>query len=161
DAGSALHRFRPDVVLFAFDARHMTSGLQASDDADAADAALESTQQRLRQCWQLARGSLGAAVLQQTVLPVLPTLMGNNEHLLPGSPARQVQRLNAWMRPAAADAGVYLIAADAHAAQDGLRQWHDPTLWHSAKQEISPAVAPLYGELVGRLFAALQGRSAK
>jgi FkbH-like protein len=34
-------------------------------------------------------------------------------------------------------------------------------LWHKAKQEVSPAAGPLYGELVGRLLAAQQGRSFK
>ncbi|HSU04783.1 MAG TPA: HAD-IIIC family phosphatase, partial [Acetobacteraceae bacterium] len=33
--------------------------------------------------------------------------------------------------------------------------------WHHAKQEVAPAAAPMYGELVARLLAAIQGRSAK
>src|SRR6201999_3818439 len=54
-----------------------------------------------------------------------------------------------------------ILAIDARAAEDGLRAWYDPTLWYRAKQEISPAAAPLYGDLVGRLVAAAQGRSSK
>ena len=34
-------------------------------------------------------------------------------------------------------------------------------LWHRSKQEIAPPAAPLYGDLVGRLLAAKQGRSFK
>jgi FkbH-like protein len=34
-------------------------------------------------------------------------------------------------------------------------------LWHSSKQEVAPAAAPVYGDLVGRLLAAKQGLSAK
>jgi FkbH-like protein len=34
-------------------------------------------------------------------------------------------------------------------------------LWNHAKQETTPAAAPMYGELVGRLLAAKQGRSYK
>ncbi len=39
--------------------------------------------------------------------------------------------------------------------------WHNPALWLRAKQEISPAAAPLYGDLIGRLLAAAQGLSRK
>jgi FkbH-like protein len=61
----------------------------------------------------------------------------------------------------AAQEGVDLVALDDRAARDGLAAWHDVALWHRAKQEISPAAAPLYGDLVARVFAAKQGRSAK
>ena len=57
--------------------------------------------------------------------------------------------------------GVDLLAIDEHAARDGIAAWHDPALWHRSKQEIAPSAAPLYGDLVGRLLAAKQGRSFK
>jgi FkbH-like protein len=56
---------------------------------------------------------------------------------------------------------VDLLAVDDRAACDGLAAWHDAGLWHRAKQEISPAAAPFYGDLVGRLIAAKQGKSYK
>ena len=34
--------------------------------------------------------------------------------------------------------GVDLLALDERAARDGIARWHDPALWHRAKQEISP-----------------------
>ena len=160
DAGSELHRFRPDVVLLAFDARHVAAGLDAAADAGTADGALEEALARMEQCWQLAR-ELGASVIQQAVLPTLPGLMGNNEQRLPGSPLRLVARLNAALRPRADAAGVHLLALDDAAARDGILEWHDPVLWHRAKQEVTPVAAPVYGDLVGRLVAALQGRSSK
>ena len=55
--------------------------------------------------------------------------------------------------------GVDILALDTRAAIDGLKAWHDPALWHRAKQEISPAAAPMYGELVAPLLAAKQGPS--
>ena len=57
--------------------------------------------------------------------------------------------------------GVDLLAIDDQVARDGLAAWHNPSLWHHSKQEIAPAAAPLYGDLVGRLLAAQQGRSHK
>ncbi len=57
--------------------------------------------------------------------------------------------------------GVDILALDQRAAQDGIAAWHNTTLWHHAKQEITPAAGPVYGDLVARLLAAKQGRSAK
>ncbi|HTR17976.1 MAG TPA: HAD-IIIC family phosphatase, partial [Acetobacteraceae bacterium] len=161
DPASGLHAFQPDVVLFALDARHLTGGLSVAASPEEADSALAQTLGRLRQCWGIARDTLRATVIQQTVLPVLPGLLGNNEQRLPGSPARAVTRLNTALRDAADSEGVHLLALDARAAQDGIRSWHDPVLWHRAKQEVSPTAGPLYGDLVGRILAALQGRASK
>jgi FkbH-like protein len=161
DPGSALHEFRPNLVLFALDAWHLTAGLSAGMDEAAAAAALEGTTARILSCWQAARAAFQCPILQQTALPVHPCLLGNNEHLLPGSPAAFIPRLNAELRRLAAAEGVHLLAIDDRAARDGLRAWHDPVLWHRAKQEVSPVAAPMYGDLVGRIIAALQGRAAK
>lgn len=161
DPSSALHRFRPDAVLFAFDARHIAAGLDAAaDDADAA-AVQEGALGRIVECWRLAREAFDCSVLQQTVLPVLPPLLGSNEHRLPASAERLAARLNAALRDRADQSGVHLIALDAWAAQHGVRAWHDPLLWHRAKQEVSPVAAPFSGDLVARVLAALQGRSRK
>jgi FkbH-like protein len=58
-------------------------------------------------------------------------------------------------------AGVDLLALDDYALRDGIAVWHDPVLWCRAKQEVSPSIAPLYGDLVMRIVAAKLGRSYK
>ena len=79
----------------------------------------------------------------------------------------QVSRLAAlrefvsMLRQAADAAGVDLIALDDQVAASGLTAWHDPALWHRAKQEIHPQAAPLYGDIIARLIAAAQGQSKK
>lgn len=150
DTASGLHQFRPEVVLFAFDARHL-AGLQG------AQAALE----RMQYCWRQARESFSCQVLQQTAMPVFPNLMGNNEERLPHSPAAILSCINESLRPAAAEAGVELLALDRLVASDGLAAWYDPGMWHHSKQEVHPAAAEMYGEQVARLVAAARGRSAK
>ncbi len=161
DGNSDLHAFRPNAVLFAFDAYHLTQGLHAALTAADADGALEEVCATINRCWSLAREAFGCPIMQQTVLDVFPALMGSNEHRLPGSRGRFVARLNERLRPMADAAGVDLVALDDAARRDGLAAWHDPALWHRSKQEVSPAVAPSYGELVARLIAARQGRSYK
>lgn len=158
---SALHAFRPNAALFAFDARRLTQRFSVEMDAAAADAALHDTLSHLEQCWTLARERFGATILQQSVLPIFPELMGQNEHLLAGSPANGVRVLNNRLREAAGAANVHLVAVDHFAARDGLAEWHSEAFWHQAKQEIALKAAPLYGDLVMRLLAARYGRSAK
>jgi FkbH-like protein len=161
DPASPLHRFRPDAVLFAFDARHLTAGLDVAADTGASEAALERILAKIVNCWRLAHRGFNCPVLQQTVVPALIPLLGSNEHRLPGSPVRLIARLNEALRERAETAGVHLVALDARAAQDGVCAWHDPMLWLRAKQDITPAAAPFYGDMVVRVLAALQGRSYK
>ena len=161
DGNSALHAFGPNAVLFAFDAYHLTQGLHAAFSAEDADAALADTLARIRQCWTLAQTAFSCPVVQQTALDVFEPLLGGHEHRLPGSRSRFVARLNEALRVAADAQGVDLVALDQAAHRDGIRTWHDPALWHRSKQEVTPALSPSYGELVGRLIAARQGRSYK
>ena len=56
---------------------------------------------------------------------------------------------------------MHLLAVDERVARFGLSVWHDPAVWHHAKQEIGGAAAPAFGEMVGNLLAAFRGRSRK
>ena len=161
DPGSALHAFEPNVVLFALDPHHLAAGFGASLDQVEAEQSFREVQDRVGECWRLAREAFRCPIVQQVPLPVHPPLLGNNEHRLSGSRQGFLMRFNHELRRLADSEGVDLLALDARTAVDGLKAWHDPALWHRAKQEISPAAAPMYGELVARLLAAKQGRSAK
>jgi FkbH-like protein len=152
DHSSGLHQFRPNVVLFALDARHLLGSEEATVDRAA---------ENLAACWQLARESFGCTVIQQTILPVLSPFLGNNEHRLPDSPHWKIQELNFRLRGLAAASGVHLLAIDKYAELDGVKEWHDPAFWNRAKQEVHVRVSHIYGDLVGRLLAAEQGRSYK
>ncbi|SEG14888.1 HAD-superfamily phosphatase, subfamily IIIC/FkbH-like domain-containing protein [Bryocella elongata] len=151
-ADSGLARFRPDVVLLALDARHMVAC-----DGASPEAAIELMQD----CWLRARASFGCQVIQQTLLPVLPAVLGDNEERLACSPATRLEAVNQKLREVAASEGVDLLAIDRLCAVDGLREWHDAALWHRAKYEVHPRAAELYGDHVARLVAAERGRSAK
>lgn len=158
---SALHRFKPTAVLFAFDAHHLTQGFEIASGARQADEALDAVLGKIKQCWQLASKHFACHIIQQTVLNVFPALMGNNEQRLPGSRRRAVTNINGALRELADRFQVDLLAVDERAAEDGLLGWHDSNLWHRSKQEITPLAAPIFGELVGRLIAAKRGLSRK
>jgi FkbH-like protein len=161
DTSSSLHVFQPNVLLFALDAYHLTAGVTAALNETAVDAALAEATGRIRSAWRVAREAFRCPIIQQTALPVHLPVLGANEHRLPGSRAYFVQRLNVALRSMAETDGVDLLSVDDHALRDGIERWHDPALWHRSKQEITPTAAPLYGDLVGRLLAAKQGRSFK
>ena len=161
DPDSALHAFKPDAVLFALDARHALGKIDASRDATASDRAVEDAAGRCEEVWDMARRAFSCPVIQQTILPLFPGLLGNNEHRLPGSSQGMIARINHRLRQLADNAGVDILALDARATQDGIAHWYDPVLWHKAKIEIAPPMAPLYGDLVARIVAAQRGRSYK
>ena len=158
---SALHQFRPTAILLALDAYHLTAGISSAMDRQDVDAQLQEVTDRIRQVWCLAREAFRCPIIQQAALPVHLPVLGNNEHRLPGSRANFLSRLNVELRKMTDEEGVDLLAIDARAAHDGIANWHDVGLWCRAKQEIALPAAPLYGDLVGRLLAAKQGRSAK
>jgi len=146
---SALQNFQPQAILLALDARHLTS--------TTADAALEL----LQSCWRKARSAFHCQVIQQTVMTVLPTLMGSNEDRMPASPAAVLNEINRRLPALADEESVDLLALDRILLDDGLTFWHDPALWHRSKHEVHPRAAALYGEHLARLLAAARGRSAK
>jgi len=150
DAASGLFKFAPTAVLLALDARHV-AGMGAA----------EKSIETMRACWRMARQGLGCAVIQQAVLPAFAPLLGNQEHRLAGSPAAIVNTVNAGLRAAADDDGVAVLALDAFAREQGMRRWHDAGLWHRAKQEVHPAMSPIYGEQVARVLGAMVGQSRK
>ncbi len=161
DLGSALHAFKPDALLFALDAHHLTQGVANASSLADRNACVDDVMSRLQRCWELARSAFKGLVLQQTVVNVFPAVLGNNEHRLPGSQHAMVGLLNRLIREAADAASVDVIAIDDRVVREGLQAWHNAGLWHRSKQEISPVAAPFYGDLVARVLAAKQGRSKK
>ena len=160
DEGSDLRGWGPDTALFAFDAPHLAAGFGPQLTPEAVNDRLLRAEAAIEQAWASAKAA-GCSVMQQAILPTALPLLGQNEHRLLGSPAAVVAHLNIRLRTMADQAGVDLVAIDAEAARDGIGAWHDPVLWHRAKQDVHLLAAPVYGDLVARLVAARQGRSSK
>jgi FkbH-like protein len=161
DPASPLHSFKPDAVLFALDAYHLFGIQSPVPDPASAASLLDDVCAKLRMLWRTAHDHFGCQVIQQTVVPLSPTLFGQNEHRMDHSRNSLTFALNGRLRELTDAGGADLLALDSQIMIDGLSAWHDPGLWHKAKQEITPVAGPLYGDLVGRLLGAKQGRSAK
>jgi FkbH-like protein len=140
------------VLLLALDSHHLTESQGASADSILAG---------LRSCWRIAQESLGCTVIQQTLLPVLPYLLGNQESHFAESAAAVLMNVNFRLREQAREANVHLLTVDTWAAEGGVSEWFDAALWYRSKQEVHPRVSSLYGDQVGRMLAALRGKSSK
>jgi len=158
----ALKAFAPQVILLALDALDSPPSCALHASAEEAEHVVQARVEELRLLWRQARERYGAQVIQQTLVPAGPALFGHFDALVPGSPRALLERLNAEIRHAAREDGVLLmdLAWSAASGQygDGLA---DPVRWHQAKQLVSPIWAPLYGEHVARIAAAVVGRSRK
>ena len=161
DKSSGLHAFSPDVILFAFDACHLTGDLSPASNQAEADKILAQQVEQILELWEIARTHFGAHIIQQSVLPTIPGLIGNNEDRLFTSPRQFVDRVNAKLRAEANSRGADMLDLDTRVKENGLYAWHDLSLWYRGKFDIYPGSAPFYGDLVARLVASRQGLSAK
>jgi FkbH-like protein len=157
---SGLAHFRPTSILIALDSRHYLGRELSSLDSTDPDTSSKGVLERITSIWRLVSEKFPAQIIQQTLLPIFPTLIGSNEHRV-GSAATVVASVNRELRQRVVTSNVDLLAVDTKASQHGIAAWYDPSLWHRAKQEIHLQAAPLYGDLIARIEAARQGRSAK
>ena len=160
DAGSALHRFKPQAVLFSLSAREAIAGVPLGATAAEAHGAIGRFIAELRSLWGRARET-GAAVIQQTFLDVTEPVFGGHDRMVPGAPGAVVARLNDRLADAAAEDGVCLLDVARASARDGIDAWFDVGRWLQGKLEIAPQAAPFYGDLAARILAALRGLSKK
>ncbi|NYT58414.1 HAD-IIIC family phosphatase [Alcaligenaceae bacterium] len=160
-ADSELYAFRPNVVLCAFDTRHLIGDETAAFSRAEADIKVASTITDLCMLWKRLREHANVQIIQQTLMPTDSLLMGSNEQRLPGSARGLIRRINDAIRKSADEHGVDILALDDQCEQDGLASWYDARLWLRAKQYVAPQASPVYGDLVARVIAARRGASAK
>lgn len=161
DPEAELARFRPHVVLLCLDHEHAAIDASLGAARGDVEARVQAHVAELRRLWQRAAEQLGCAVIQQTLPNLAPVLFGSYDRALPGSPAAVLDRLNRAVIDAAVEDRVLLLDLAGWSARLGHDAWFDRVRWLQAKQLVAPPMAPLYGDLVARLLAALRGRSRK
>ena len=156
-----LKAFAPNVIVIASDVHDLN--LQVSPEMAHGDVrlAVDAKISELVQLWRQARLNFGATIVQQTVLNTHNNIFGSYEGMLPGAPYSAVELFNARLRETAAEEHVLLLDIAWHAARKGLEHIIDPVRWHHAKQLVSPALSPWYGDLLARAVAAAYGLSKK
>lgn len=148
DPASTIHRAKPDAVLIALDHR----GFPLKDGAEAALSYLDTIRAGIR--------GNGLCILQTVARPP-EALFGNLDLAVSESLRHTVDALNRGIAEGLNGTPDLLFDVAGLAETVGLADWHDPTLWNMAKLPFAGRFLPLYAEQIGRIVAALRGKSRK
>ncbi len=158
---SDLYQFVPDVVLMALGADALSVQLPLHSPMSVVQDSVQQQVEEWEHLWIVLSEQCSATIIQHLLVLPPETLFGQYDALLPASRNNILSEANSVLRKKARQRNVLLLDVDALASTIGKNNWCDPSLWHHAKQEISPAFAPLYGDAVSGLLAALRGLSYK
>lgn len=158
---SQLYQFKPDAVLLALDGRELRVRLPLEATWSELEVTASQCVEKWENLWQILKARLGTEVIQQTFTSPLERLFGNYDVVTPATPISCFHQINYLLQRAASEQRILLLDIESLAANIGNPTWNNPTLWHHSKQAISPVQAPLYGEQVARILAALRGLSSK
>jgi len=161
DPTSALHAFSPDIVVIWLNGGNLAPGLPFGASRTEISAAISERVTEIEGYWRKIREISGSAIIQVLPLPLEPEVFGHSERTIACSPATARRLAAVQLSLAAEDSGVQIVDLGEAARHIGLDRIHDPALLHHAKQDVSPAAAPWVGEQIGRVAAAMRGRSKK
>ena len=161
DPNSYLYQFAPDAVLLALDPSEVGIQLPLTTAADGVAEKVENRVNEWIHLWGMITSQLKAVAIHQTMVVPVERLFGQYDALVPAAPANIFTALNQTLKAKAAQYQTLLLDLESLAASVGKQNWCDHALWHHSKQDVSPVQAPLYGEQVARLLAAIRGHSRK
>ena len=156
DPTSALHRFRPDVVILATSWRDAHLPPVHADP----DQAVQSLVEGFAGLWRICNQTLGAHVIQHAFDAPPAESLGHLGHALPGGRTRVLLRANLALH-AAAGPGVSILDFPGVAGRAGAAAWSDPGLWYLAKQHPGVDALPLLVDEYTVHLRALYGLSRK
>lgn len=161
DDSSFLYKFAPDVVILAFNANEVNLRLLLESSVNEVNTALEELLEEWVQLWHIINTKLQAVVLHQTIVIPVERLFGQYDAIVPATPTNWLLKINEALRIKAVEYKTLLLDLEELAAYVGKYEWCNHTLWHHSKQDISPIYAPLYGDRIARILAAIRGLSYK
>ena len=147
------------AILVALDYRGLPlrpspgNALAAADNVRDNVAFIQSVCESLRQ-------KSGASIILQNIAPPCEALSGSFEGRLPGTLAWLIGRINSEIDGLASNE-TYILDVAGLAANVGLANWHDPTLWNMAKLPFSQDYLPVYSDYICRILAARIGKSRR
>jgi FkbH-like protein len=160
DPEGALHAAGLDMALVATDARLL--GLdRGAADAEDAERRVAHALDRVRRIVEGLRPAVRSAILVQTVPASVEPLFGSYDRVEPCSPYAMIEAFNRRLAEWAGEGGPVLVDIARLAAFVGFEAWDEPRHWHASKLSFSPAMLPVYGDVVARTVAAVLGRTRK
>jgi FkbH-like protein len=159
DPASAINTAQLDAVLVAVD--HHWFSFEGMDLAQDPERRVANAIESLRSVVEALRRNGNAPAILQTI-PVPPySVFGSYERLVNGSVRWLIERCNHAIVALAQETGSYFLDTAALAERVGCDRWFDPLQWLSYKFSFSADCCPIYAESLGRLVAAIRGKSRK
>lgn len=148
-----------DVVLISIDHQGLPF-VQCPGDSSNASNQLQDCLQYLMTLADALHRKSNAHILLQNFAPLSENLSGSFERRLTGTWSWLLHNLNRELDLLNRS---YITVVDIAglAANVGLANWHDPTLWHIGKLSFAQRFNPVYGDWIARIVAARLGRSRR
>jgi FkbH-like protein len=157
---SKVNSSKPDAVLFSLDYRALPLKLSFGD-AEASSATVQGVIGYLQALRDGIKTNSNAVCIFQSFASPTETLFGSLDSTLPGTRRSLIAAINRELAELVAGSGDVLLDVAGLAETVGLADWHNPQLWNMAKFSFSDELIPLYADHVGRVIAAIRGKSGK
>ena len=148
-----------DAVLIAIDYRGLPLTPTPGDRA-AAEKNVVDCVSYIKTIADKIQSRTNAQIILQNIAPSLECFSGSFEGRLPGTLSWLITRINLHLDDLASPDRVILDVASL-AANVGLENWHDATLWNMAKLPFAQNYVPIYSDYVCRIIAARRGKSGR
>jgi FkbH-like protein len=148
-----------NAVLVAID-YHGLPLVSSPGNVDAAEKNVQKCLEYVTSVVEALRKKTNAQIILQNIALPVEGLFGSYEGRLPGTLAWSIFKLNGELDKLVSD-NTFVLDIAGLAAILGLSNWHDPTLWNTAKLPFSQRYVPIYADYVCRILAARLGKSRR
>lgn len=158
DETSALHVFKPQIIVLATNYYWLGWAEETPDD----QLALQQKIQEIEQIWNAITSRFGCHIIQHNFVAPETSALGALTESLPQARGNLIRRLNlALYERAQTKANVSILAIDQIAALVGIRKWNDSRMWIAAKQYPSADGMPLLAACQIAQLRSLLGLTSK
>lgn len=148
-----------DIILLAID-HYGLPFVSCPGDPLGAKKNIQESVAYLENIVQALKSKSGAQIIIQNIVPPSDLIFGSYERQLPGTLAYFANDINRELE-LLKDPDMYILDVASLAANVGIGNWHDPTLWNMAKIPFSQRYVPVYADYVCRILAARIGKSRR
>jgi FkbH-like protein len=157
---SKVNSSKPDAVLVALDYRALPLK-RSIGDSETSSATVDGAIGYLQTLRNGIKSHSNAVCIIQTFAPPAEPLFGSLDRALPGTMRNLIGAVNRELAEFVRCSGDVLLDVALLAETVGVANWHDPKLWNMGKFPFSDELIPLYADHVGRIVAAIRGKSGK
>ena len=158
DPGSALYRFRPDVVVIA----ECSQALRSRYYRDGGAGFVEAAERRMVRIWEAVGKNTAARLIQCNFALPYERQFGNYDLLVPDTFYAAAVKLNSRVAECARERNNVLVCdVESLASWAGRRTWYDNRLWNLAKTFCSMELLPVVAQAWVDIVLSTKGRVVK